>query len=121
MASPRAYVLLLFRAEMSTVQAWFTEGGAVMLVIALAGVAGLAVLLERVYVIVFRSKNNGRVFIEKIIQLVRSGRVEEAIKTCAATTAALPDIGLLILRSRSRDEADLQNVAGAALLSVVPT
>jgi len=121
MASPRAYVLLLFRAEMSTVQAWFTEGGAVMLVIALAGVAGLAVLLERVYVIVFRSKNNGRVFIEKIIQLVRSGRVEEAIKTCAATTAALPDIGLLILRSRSRDEADLQNVAGAALLAVVPT
>jgi biopolymer transport protein ExbB len=105
---------------MSTMQAWFTEGGAVMLVIALVGVAGLAVLLERVYVIVFRSKNNGRVFIEKIIQLVRAGRVEEAIKTCAATTAALPDIGLLILRSRSRDEADLQNVAAAALLSVVP-
>lgn len=101
-------------------QAWFTEGGAVMLVIALVGVAGLAVLFERVYVIVFRSKNNGRVFIEKVIQLVRSGRVEEAIKTCADTTAALPDIGLLILRSRSRDEADLQNVAGAALLSVVP-
>ena len=92
-----------------------------MLVIALVGVAGLAVLLERVYVIVFRSKNNGRVFIEKIIQLVRAGRVEEAIKTCAATTAALPDIGLLILRSRSRDESDLENVAGAALLAVVPT
>jgi biopolymer transport protein ExbB len=105
---------------MSTMQAWFTEGGAVMLVIALVGVAGLGVFLERVYVIVFRSKNNGRVFIEKIIQLVRAGRVEEAIKTCAATTAALPDIGLLILRSRSRDESDLENVAGAALLSVVP-
>lgn len=102
-------------------QAWFTEGGAVMLVIALVGVAGLAVLLERVYVIVYRSKNNGRVFIEKIIQLVRAGHVEEAIKTCAATTAALPDIGLLILRSRSRDESDLENVAGAALLAVVPT
>jgi biopolymer transport protein ExbB len=106
---------------MGTLQAWFTEGGAVMLVIALVGVAGVAVLLERVYVIVIRSKNNGRVFIEKIIQLVRAGRVEEAIKTCAATTAALPDIGLLILRSRSRDESDLQNVATAALLSVVPT
>jgi biopolymer transport protein ExbB len=106
---------------MSSLQAWFTDGGTVMLVIAFVGVAGLAVLLERVYVIVFRSKNNGRVFIEKIIQLVRAGRVEEAIKTCAATTAALPDFGLLILRSRSRDESDLQNVATAALLSVVPT
>ena len=106
---------------MSTMQAWFTEGGAVMFAIALVGAAGLGVLLERVYVIVFRSKNNGRVFIEKIIQLVRAGRVEEAIKMCAATTAALPDIGLLILRSRSREQTDLQNVATAALLLVVPT
>ena len=32
----------------------------------------------------------------------------------------LPDMGLLILRSRSRDEADLQNVADAAALSVLP-
>lgn len=106
---------------MSSWQAWFSEGGAMMLVIAVVGVAGIAVLVERVYVIVFRSKNNGRVFIEKIIQLVRAERIDEAIKTCAATTAALPDIGLLILRSRSRDESDLQNVATAALLSVVPT
>lgn len=106
---------------MNLTHAWYTEGGAVTFFIALVGAAGLAVLLERVYVIVFRSKNNGRVFIERVIQLVRAGRIEEAIKVCASTKAALPDIGLLILRSRSRDETDLQNVAGAALLAVVPT
>jgi biopolymer transport protein ExbB len=105
---------------MSTMQAWYREGGPIMLLIALVGVAGLAILIERLYVIVFRSKNNGRVFIERVIQLVRVGRIEEAIKVCAGSTAALPDIGLLILRSRSRDESDLQNVAAAALLFVVP-
>jgi biopolymer transport protein ExbB len=105
---------------MSTMQAWYREGGPIMLLIALVGVVGLAILIERLYVIVFRSKNNGRVFIERVIQLVRVGRIDEAIKVCAGSTAALPDIGLLILRSRSRDEADLQNVAAAALLFVVP-
>ena len=101
-------------------QAWYREGGPIMLLIALVGAVGLAILIERLYVIVFRSKNNGRVFIERVIQLVRVGRIDEAIKVCAGSTAALPDIGLLILRSRSRDEADLQNVAAAALLFVVP-
>jgi biopolymer transport protein ExbB/TolQ len=91
-----------------------------MFLILLVGIAGLGVLLERLYVIVLRSKNNGRPFIERVIQLVRGGKIDEAIKACAASTAALPDMGLLILRSRSRDEVDLQNVASAAALHVLP-
>lgn len=105
---------------MSTTLGWYGHGGPIMLLILLIGIAGLVVLLERLYVIVLRSKNNGRPFIERIIQLVRAGKVDEAIKACAASVAALPDMGLLILRSRSRDEADLQNVASAAALHVLP-
>jgi biopolymer transport protein ExbB/TolQ len=105
---------------MSTTLGWFSEGGPIMLLILLVAGAGLAILVERIYVIVFRSKNNGRVFIERIIQLVRAGKVDDAIKDCAASTAALPDIGLVILRSRSRDENDLHNVAHTAALAVLP-
>jgi biopolymer transport protein ExbB/TolQ len=105
---------------MSTTLDWYREGGPIMLLILLVAGAGFAILVERIYVIVVRSKNNGRVFIERIIQLVRAGKVEDAIKACAASTAALPDIGLLILRSRSRDENDLHNVAHTAALSVLP-
>lgn len=90
-----------------------------MLVIALVGLAGIAVLFERFYVIVLRSRNNGRVFIERIIQLVRGGKIDEAIAECAGSNA-LSDIGLVILRSRSRDEAELQQVATAASLLVAP-
>ena len=105
---------------MSTTLGWFREGGPIMLLILLVGVAGLVIVVERVYVIVLRSKNNGRPFIERIIQLVRGGKIDEAIKVCASSAAALSDIGLLILRSRSRDEVDLNNVANAASLSVIP-
>src|SRR5262247_2829027 len=105
---------------MNTVLEWYRNGGPVMNAILLVAVIGLAVFLERFYTIVLRSKINGRAFIERVIQLVRAGRIDEAIKLCAKSTAALPDMGLLILRSRSRDEGDLQNVADAAALSVMP-
>jgi biopolymer transport protein ExbB len=105
---------------MSTTTPGLSGGAAVMLLILLIGVAGLLVLLERLYVIVLRSKTNGRPFIERIIQLVRGGKIDEAIKQCASSTAALPDMGLVILRSRSRDETDLENVAAAAELAVLP-
>ena len=105
---------------MGTTLEWYREGGPMMIVISVIGIAGLAILLERVYVIVIRSKNNGRAFIERIIQLVRAGKAEDAIKQCAASTAALSDIGLLLLRSRSKDEAELQHIAHAAALAVLP-
>ena len=68
---------------MGTTLGWYREGGPIMLLIVLVGVAGLAVLVERFYVIVLRSKNNGRVFIERIIQLVRArqgGRRDQAVR-----------------------------------------
>jgi biopolymer transport protein ExbB len=99
---------------------WYRNGGGIMNFILVAAVIGLAVFLERFYVIVIKSKINGRAFIERVIQLVRGGKIDDAIKLCAQSKAALPDMGLLILRSRTRDEADLQNVADAAALSVIP-
>lgn len=106
---------------MSTTLEWYREGGPCMLLILAAGVAGVAILLERGYVIVFRGKTNGRVFIERVIQLVRGGKIDEAIKQCAVSAATLSDIGLLILRSRGRTEVDLERVAQAAALATLPT
>jgi biopolymer transport protein ExbB/TolQ len=105
---------------MSATMGWYSEGGPVMMLILLVGIAGLVVVAERLYVVVFRARHKGRPFIERVIQLVRGGKVDEAIKVCASSAAALSDMGLLILRSRSRDESDLQNVADAAALHVLP-
>jgi biopolymer transport protein ExbB/TolQ len=99
---------------------YYRSGGEVMHFILTVGVIGLAIFLERFYTIVIRSRINERAFMERVIQLVRAGKIEDAIKLCTQSNAVLPDMGLLILRSRSRDEADLQNVADAAALSVLP-
>jgi biopolymer transport protein ExbB len=105
---------------MSTLVAWYNQGGPLMSLILAVGLVGVVVMVERAYVIVVRSRTNGRVFIERAIQLVRGGKIDEAIKLCASSSAALPDMGLLILRSRSRDETDLRTVADAAALAVLP-
>ena len=105
---------------MSTALGWYQEGGPIMLLIVLVGLTGIAVLLERFYVIVVRSRTNGRLFIERVIQLVRGGKIDDAIKMCVGSHAALSDIGLVILRSRSREEPELQQVATAASLAVTP-
>ncbi|GAC1659782.1 MAG: hypothetical protein NVS4B13_05700 [Candidatus Elarobacter sp.] len=105
---------------MSSLLEYYRNGGPIMNFILIVALVGLAVFLERFYVIVLKSKINGRAFIERVIQLVRAGKTDDAIKLCAQSKAALPDMGLLILRSRTRDEGDLQNVADAAALSVIP-
>src|ERR687885_824399 len=81
---------------MSALVEWFRAGGVVMYFILAVAVAGLAIFLERFYTIVIRSKINGRAFIERVIQLVRAGKIEEAIKLCAQSKAVLPDMATLI-------------------------
>ena len=105
---------------MTNVLEWYRSGGPLMHAILLVAVIGLAVFLERFYTIVIRSKINGSAFMDRVIPLVRTGKVEDAIKLCALSRAALPDMGLRILRGRSHDEADLQNLADAAALTTIP-
>lgn len=85
-------------------------------------VAGLGILLiaDRGWATLVRAEYNGRPFIERVIQLTRSGKTDEAIKLCSNSRTILSDIALLILRTRTEEEADLQNVAEAAALSLVP-
>jgi len=105
---------------MSLLSDWFSHGRPFTTLVLCAALAGAVVLAERLYVLMVRSKLNGRVFMEQVIRLVRAGKVDDALKLCAQSKAALSDMGLLILRSRTKDEADLQNVADAATLSLMP-
>jgi len=88
--------------------------------LALVAVAGLLVLVERVVHVVRQSRVHARPFMERVIALARADRFDEALSLCASHQSALPDLGLVILRSRGSDETALRNVAEASALSVVP-
>jgi biopolymer transport protein ExbB/TolQ len=105
---------------MQTVGEWYAGGGPVMHYVLAAALVGLAIAVERFYVVVVRARTNARLFIERVITLVRAGKVEEAIRACASSRTAVADVALLLLRSRTHDEESLENVADAAALSVSP-
>jgi biopolymer transport protein ExbB/TolQ len=105
---------------MQTVAEWYAGGGPVMHYIMATALVGLAVVLERMYVVVVRARTNARLFIERVITLVRAGKVDEAIRVCASSRTAVADVALLLLRSRTHDEEELDQVAHAAELSVSP-
>lgn len=105
---------------MQTAVEWYAGGGPVMHYILATAAVGLAIILERLYVVVVRAKTNARLFIERVITLVRAGKVDEAIRVCASSRTAVADVALLLLRTRTHDEEELDNVAHAAELSVTP-
>jgi len=99
----------------------FRNGGPVMYVILVVRHRGLAIFLERFYVIVIRSTINGpHSSSASCSSCGPEGGGREFFSVVRAVHSPLPDMGLLILRSKSRDEGELQNVADAASLSVIP-
>lgn len=106
---------------MTTVIEWYRSGGLMMLPLLVVAIAGALLLGERIAFVVKRSRVNARPFIEHVLSLTRSGQYDEAVALCAAHHAALPDLGLVILRSRASDAAVLQEVARAAWMSFVPS
>ncbi|HYC49855.1 MAG TPA: MotA/TolQ/ExbB proton channel family protein [Gemmatimonadaceae bacterium] len=106
---------------MRTVLQWYQHGGPFIWPLVLVGVLGVVLLAERISYLVVRSKIHARPFMEEVITLVRAGKLDEALALCTDHQSALPDFGIIVLRSRERNETDLQNVADAALLSIVPS
>jgi biopolymer transport protein ExbB/TolQ len=105
---------------MNTLLEYYRSGGPIMHVILVVAVLGLAVFFERVWVLVFKSKGNSREFVERVLKLVESGKTSEAAKACADVPGAIPHIGEYVLKSQSRTESDLQNMADAAGLAAIP-
>jgi hypothetical protein len=88
-----------------------------VLVVALIGAV---IVLERTMTIVLRSRVSGQAFIDRVVQLVSAEKLDEAVRLCARSKSLLPDVGLLILRSGAREDADLAAVAAAALQTATP-
>ena len=105
---------------MRTILMFYREGGPFIIPLLVAGLAGFAVLAERMSFLSARARVHARPFIERVISLVRAGESESALALCAEHQAALADLGLIILRSREDDERSLLDIAHAATAAQIP-
>ncbi len=105
---------------MSTLLEYYRSGGNIMHAILSIAVLGLAVLFERLWTIVVKSRGTSRGFIDEVVALAERGKTAEALAKCKGTQGAAAHIGQLMLESPSREEEALQSVADAASMTALP-
>jgi biopolymer transport protein ExbB len=105
---------------MQMILQWYQGGGPLVGPLVVVSALGIILLVERIVRIVFRARIHARPFMERAITLVRAGKRDEALTLCAEHQSALPDLGLVLLRSHSHDEAELRSLAEAVRLGVTP-
>jgi len=97
------------------------EGGSVMYVIAFFSVISLAIILDRVFFIVFRYNINGPAFMKKIQKLVEARNYDRAVQLCnAAPNAALAKVLKAGLARAGREQREIQNAVDEAALELLP-
>ena len=105
---------------MESVFRFFSAGGPVMYVIFLALVFGLAIIVERFIFLRIRNRIDSETFVNRIIELVKSGNINRAIEYCAISDAALPKITKAGLLEMSASAADIQNAMELSAMVEIP-
>ncbi len=100
----------------------FSKPGALfMWVIVVVAAVSLAIFLERVYIVIFKSKVNTRKFMTEIIRLIRAKKFDQALALCdAAPESAIPFIAKAGILQADRGVRAVQNAMDEASLSVIP-
>jgi biopolymer transport protein ExbB len=98
----------------------FRGGGPWMYPILCLQVIGVAVIIERVLVILFKNRIDTVAFVSRILDLIQRQSVSNAIELCSRSTAALPKIVKAGLSEYSKSHKDIQNAIELASMAELP-
>ncbi len=97
------------------------NGGIWMWLIAVMSLICLALIIERVYFIIFRYNANSKNLMEAVQRCVLGDKIDDAIKACnAAGDAAIAQVVKAGLTRANKSELEIQNAIEEATLEVVP-
>jgi biopolymer transport protein ExbB/TolQ len=100
---------------------FFKEGGPFMVVNLVTSIVAVAIIVERIIVLVFRLNVNAGPFMEQVQKLVLSNNFDRAVKLCgAAPEAALSRVIRAGLARASRGEQEVARALEEAVLEVTP-
>ncbi len=105
---------------MESIIRFFSTGGPVMYVILFALVLGLAIIVERVIYIQFKNRIDTETFVNRVIELIKSGNINRAIEYCNVSSAALPRIAKAGLEEINQSPDDIQNAMELAATVEIP-
>ncbi|MBD3401184.1 MAG: MotA/TolQ/ExbB proton channel family protein [Candidatus Coatesbacteria bacterium] len=98
----------------------FDKGGEFMYIILAVLVFSIAIMLERVYFVIFKSSLNTKTFIAELEKLIQSRNMERAIALCNTSNSALARVLREVVKNHSGSQRDMQVAADAKTLEVIP-
>lgn len=98
----------------------FKNGGPFMYVILAALIFGLAIIVERLVFIAIRNRIDATTFVNRVIELVRGGKVTNAIELCGMSNAALPTITRAGLKEFGKSPKEVQSAFELAAMAEIP-
>ena len=98
---------------------FFKEGGIFMWIILAVFAVGIGIIIERI-ILIFRFQVNSKGLWQKVFNLVKGGRLQEAVSLCRKSEAPLPRIFCSGLRQANASEKKIQNAVDEVMLEVMP-
>lgn len=106
---------------MQTLAGFFRDGGVFMYFILAVLVIGMAIVLERVYILIHKFNVNAKALWEKTSKLILAGETDMVQKLCGKSDAPLLKILKAGISSANNTERELQNAIDEVSLEVIPS
>lgn len=105
---------------MQTLAGFFRDGGLFMYFILAVFVIGMAIMLERAYILIHKYNINARALWEKISKLIMAGEMDRVQKLCGGSDAPLLKILHAGVSSADASDREIQNSIDEVSLEVIP-
>lgn len=105
---------------MQTLAGFFRDGGMFMYFILAVLVIGMAMVVERAYILIHKYNINARALWEKISKLILAGEMDRVKKLCGGSDAPLLKILHAGVSSADAPDREIQNAIDEVSLEVIP-
>lgn len=105
---------------MQTLAGFFRDGGMFMYFILAVLVIGMAMVVERAYILIHKYNINARALWEKISKLILAGEMDRVQKLCGGSDAPLLKILHAGVSSADAPDREIQNAIDEVSLEVIP-
>lgn len=105
---------------MQTLASFFRDGGMFMYFILAVFVIGMAIIIERGYILIHKYNINGRILWAKISKLILAGEMDRVQKLCSSSDAPLLKILNAGVSAADASDREIQNAIDEVSLEVIP-
>ena len=105
---------------MQTLAGFFRDGGMFMYFILAVFVTGMAMVVERAYILIHKYNINARALWEKISKLIMAGELDRVQKLCGGSDAPLLKILNAGVSAADATDREIQNAIDEVSLEVIP-